>query len=332
MPSPTNRHDRAHGYVRDILDEATIEAIVTIPDPLARNAAITRGYHVLALAMRDTIGHDNANWLCFGQWASAEARRAIRGETVPAMLRPIIGDEVTRAVADGNAAVFGDVAPPFIRFIRAVRENPRAQTDAGAAGDVLANLASHPQLAESEDLRHAFSAYTDALVLRSETGPEAATRRAQRVLVANASVGAHEQIVADPHIRAAIPGRWLVAIAATAHLGIRIPDGVLELHRDVPSPDYLEGAPFPRALRELEDPEAIALARRFGQDPHSARHSDAPDWESYHERMGFIFTFLRAYQQDPAMFAMPELPDVPEEAVDGTLAPALRPAPDLPTA
>ena len=311
MASLPDSITRVEGRDLDFLDESTIEAVVTIADPLARNVLITRGYHALAMAMADTIGHDDANWLCFGQWASAEARRAIRGESVPAMLRPIIGDEVARAVADGNAAVFGDVAPPFVRFIRAFAENPRARTDAAAAGEVLAYLTTHPQLAESEDLRHAFSAYTDALVLRSEKGREAATRRAQRVFVANASVGAHEQIVADPHVRAAIPGRWLVAIAATAHLGIRIPDGVLELDRDVPSPDYLDGAPFPPALLELADPEAIALAHRFGQDVHSAQHSDAPDWESYHERMGFIFTFLRAYQQDAAMFAMPELEDAP---------------------
>lgn len=291
----------------DILDEGVIAEIVAIRDPVERNRAITAGYHALAHAMAGVVGSENANWLCFGQWASAEAGRAIRSETVPALLRPFIGGEIAAAVAAGNAAVFGDVAPPFIRFVRAFLASPEAAHDRTAARSVLADLLAHPQLAASADLRRAFGAYTEAALLRAESGVAAAKRRAERMLVANASVGAHEQIVADPHVRAAIPGHSIVAIAATAHLGIRIPDGFLELDEDVPPPGYLNGAPFPPALTELEDPDLHELAERFGQDLGSAIHSDAPNWESYDERMGYIFTFLRAYQQDAAMFDMPSL-------------------------
>jgi hypothetical protein len=294
--------------------EEDVAAIVTIGDPVERNAAITRGYHALAHAVADVLGRDDTNWLCFGQWASAEAGRSIRGESLPALLRPLIADGVSAAVATGNAAVFGDVAPPFIRFVQAIWSTPAAADDPVAAADVFDRLAAHPQLAASADLRAAFRAYLDALFLRSDPHSGAAKRRAERMLVANASIGAHEQIIADPHVRAAIPGRSIIAIASTAHLGLRIPDGVLALNRDVPRPAYLGGQAFPSDLLTLEDPEAIALARRFGQDLASARHSDAPDWERYEERMGFIFTLLRAYQQDPAMFALPPLPgdELPE--------------------
>jgi hypothetical protein len=123
--------------------------------------------------------------------------------------------------------------------------------------------------------------------------------------VANTSIGAHEQVVADPFVRAAVPGESIIAIAATAHLGMRIPDGLLELARDVPRPRYLGGGLFPDDLAALEDADALALAARFGQDLDSAVHSDAPNWEDYRERMGFIFTFLRAFQQDPDMFGLP---------------------------
>lgn len=58
---------------------------------------------------------------------------------------------------------------------------------------------------------------------------------------------------------------------------------MLELSHDVPRPAYLGG----------------------GQDPHSAHGSGAPDWESYHERMGYIFTLLRAHQCDSSMFQLP---------------------------
>jgi hypothetical protein len=70
-------------------------------------------------------------------------------------------------------------------------------------------------------------------------------------------------------------------------------------------PPYLGGAQFPAALEHLDDPDAHALAERFGQDPGSAAASDAPDWESYEERMGFIVTLLRSYPCDAVLFALP---------------------------
>jgi hypothetical protein len=297
------------------LDPATIERVVAMDDVLARNAAITRGYHDLAHAVAAILGRDHANWLVFGQWASAEARRSLLGDAVPAPFRPFVGPAVAAAVAAGNAAVFGDVAPPFIRFVRAFAVDPRAGADRGRAATILADLCSHPRLASSEDLRRAFAAYVDGVILRAEmersADPGLARRRAARILVANVSIGAHEQVVADPFVRAAIPGRWIVAVAATSHMGIQIPDGSLRLDRDVPRPTYLAGAQFPPELEHLVDPEALALAARFGQDVASARDSDAPDWESYHERMGYIFTLLRAYQRDPSLFDLPSgTPDV----------------------
>jgi hypothetical protein len=66
-------------------------------------------------------------------------------------------------------------------------------------------------------------------------------------------------------------------------------------------------------LEVLDDLEAVALAARFEQDLASAAHSDAPDWESYDERMGFIFTLLRSHQCDPELFDLP--PGTPEAAV-----------------
>ena len=151
----------------------------------------------------------------------------------------------------------------------------------------------------------AFAAYADAFDLLAAGDPDP-RRRALRMLVANVSVGAHEQRVADPFVRAAIPGRWLSAIVATSHMGLRLPEGTLALSHDVPPPAYLGGPAFPALLEHLEpDAEALALALRFHQDPETADQSDAPDWESYDERMGFIFTLLRAHQGDPALFDLP---------------------------
>ncbi len=287
------------------LDPSVIATIVAIPDIIERNHAITRGYHALSEAVAALLGRGDGNWCTFGQWASAEAGRAIRGESIPRLIRPILGPEIERAVADGNAAVFGDVGPPFARFVTAFRDAPAARRDPERADAVLAELCTWDELVGSPDLARAFRAYTDVLLLGDGTDAERGEHRAQRMLVANVSVGAAEQIVADPFVRAAIPGRSLLAVIATAHLGIHLPDATLALDRDVPAPTYLGGLPFPRALMELNDPDLLMLADRFDQDPSSAAHSHAPDWEEYKERVGFIFTFIRAYQQDPALFALP---------------------------
>jgi hypothetical protein len=302
------------------LDENAVERIVTIPDPLERNAAITLGYHALSESIAEIIGRDHLNWFSFGQWASAEARRSISGEAVPLGFRHLLGSTVTKAIADGNGTIFGDVAPPFIRFVEAMAPvaGPRVAPgsvrplDAQAVRSTLDELLTHPGLRASADMRRAFTALADALLVQGSPDgltPAGTRRRAQRILVANASIGAHEQRVADPFVKAAIPGKWIVAIAATAHMHIRIPEGNLTLDRDVPPPPYLGGKPFPDDLMTLEDPDALELASRFHQDAKSARHSGAPDWESYEERMGFIFTLLRAHQGDPALFDLP--PDIP---------------------
>jgi len=285
-----------------------------MPDVVARNHAITHGYHELSDAVAGLLGRTDANWLTFGQWASAEAGRSIRGETIPGLLRPLLAHDIAAAVAAGNAAVYGDAAPPFIRFVRAFRADPRAASDVAQAQGLLSGLLSDPAVAASEDLRRAFTAYLDVLTTPTDD-PGARRRRAQRMLTANVSIGAHEQVVADPFVKAAVPGGSIVAVAATAHLGLQVPEGRLHLDRDVPPPPYLGGAAFPPDLADLEDPELIVLAERFGQDERSAVHSDAPDWEDYRERMGFIFTFLRAYQQDPDLFRLP--PGTPEATGTG---------------
>jgi hypothetical protein len=298
----------SHALSTPYLDPAFVARVVAIPDPLERNAAITHGYHDLSEAVAALLGRDHANWLTFGQWASAEARESIDGTAVPALVRPFFGDGIGAAVAAGNAAIFGDVAPPFIRFVTLFTSVVGSGVTAAAA---RAALLADPLIAGNEDLVRAFGAYADAFDLVAAGNPDPG-RRAERMLVANASIGAHEQRVADPYVRAAIPGRWISAIVATSHMGLKVPQGMLELQRDVPRPAYLDGAQFPPDLVHLDDPEACELATRFHQDPDSAAASDAPDWESYDERMGFIFTLLRAWQCDPALFALPPgTPDPP---------------------
>ena len=293
------------------LDPDHVARTVALDDLLERNAAITYGYHGLAEAVATILGRRHANWLTFGQWASAEARSAIAGQNVPAALRHLLAEQVSKSVAEGNAAIFGDVAPPFIRFVTLYRDAGRHAPGSPAREALRAELLADPSISRSTDMVTAFTAYADAADLLADGDPDPRALAA-RMFVGNVSVGAHEQELADPFIRAAIPGRWFAAVVATSRMRLLLPEGELALDRDIPAPDYLDGEMFPELLRALDDPDALALARRFKQDLGSASRSDAPDWEDFAERMGFIFTLFRAYQCDPTLHAMPPgIPDPP---------------------
>jgi len=308
QPRPSSIDPFATPY----LDPAHVAWVVTLPDFLERNAAITHGYHALSEAVAAVLGRGHANWLTFGQWASAEARASISGEAVPGPLRRFLAEDVARAVAGGNAAIFGDVAPPFIRFVELYRGAEVIPAGDPERATRRRALLEDPAVARTPDLAMAFAAYADAADLLATTVLDEVAF-AGRMFVGNVGVGAHEQCLADPFVRAAIPGRWLSAVLATSDMRLLLPERELALNRDVPPPAYLGGDLFPVALRTLRDPDAIDLARRFGQDLDDAARSDAPDWESFDERMGFIFTLFRAYQCDPTLYPLPPATPPPPE-------------------
>ncbi len=298
-------------FATPYMDPAHVACAVAIADGLERNAAITHGYHDLSEAVAAILGRDNANWLTFGKWASAEARASIAGQTVPWPLRHLIGHQVSESVARGNAAIFGDIAPPFIAFVSTYLDSVARQPGAVDLAVRRRALLGHPSIDRTDDMRLAFNAYADAVELLAAGNPDP-RRLAERIFVGNVAVAAHEQAMADPFIHAAIPGTWLTAVVATSQMRLLLPERELALDRDVPPPEYLAGAMFPEVLCDLTDPDAAALAKRFGQDVGSASLSDAPDWEDFTERMGFIFTLFRAYQCDLALHGMPPgIPDVP---------------------
>ena len=81
----------------------------------------------------------------------------------------------------------------------------------------------------------------------------------------------------------------------------------LDVCRDVPAPSYLVGRRYPEVLDRLVNVELCELARRFGHaigDDVGA--SDAATWESFEERMGYIFAFFRAFARDPRFFEVPD--------------------------
>lgn len=271
-----------------------VSEALSIPDPVARNYAITRVYHQMSDRVAVVVGRTDANWLTFGAWASATAGRFIRGEGAPVRWG-------ARAVAEGNAAIIADVGPRFDRFLRLAGE--------GRTGRLRAAAATDPLLTETDELAEAFDCYASLADGEATGSISGDAQRAELMLRANLLVAHHEQRFADGFIDEAIPLGGLAGILATRFVSIGIPDGDLDVCRSVPRPSYLAGRQWPDVLEAIHDVRVRDLLVSYGQTVDDARESAAPTWEDFDERMGFIACFFRAYQRDPGLFALP--PDVP---------------------
>ena len=129
------------------------------------------------------------------------------------------------------------------------------------------------------------------------------------MLRANLLVAHHEQRFADGFIDDAIPLGGVARILATRFVPIGIPDGDLDVCRAVPRPAYLKGQQWPHVLETIRDARVRDLLVSYGQPVDDVGESAASSWEDFDEGMWFIACFFRAYQRDPALFALP--PDIP---------------------
>ncbi len=198
--------------------KADIDRIVAMEDPVARNHAITQGYHDVSNAVGELLGKENANWATFGVWASNQAGKTIRKEDAPKLfvdmlnghegvskalegvnqaLRsvglptlPDVGsllgrgdalmDTLSDAIADGNRMLFNDVGREFSNFVETFK------------GDTAYNPAKVEQYLshfrpDQTVLKDAFANYALA---QFEKNPE---KKAELMLLANDQIGLHEQ-------------------------------------------------------------------------------------------------------------------------------------------
>ncbi|BDZ65513.1 hypothetical protein [Agromyces mangrovi Wang et al. 2018] len=281
---------------------AVLEQVVATEDPAARNRLITLCYREIAFALADVIGRANLNWFAFGAWASGTAGAVIRGDGASFGL----GSE---GVAAGNLAIIRDVAPPLLRWLTEVERTGDATPEAMGRALVDPVFDGRPGLAAAVRCyqRAAMLARAaDASTCSADHRAELEREIAERVLLGNALIGAHEQELVDRFIDEAMPLGGLFGLVTTRFVHLETPDGPIDVTDDVAPPGYLAGAQFPVSLAALADPELVLLFLRFHQSPGGdATHSDAPIWEDFDERMGFILTFFRAHQCDPRYFDVP---------------------------
>ncbi|MEZ4464513.1 MAG: hypothetical protein R3F43_08390 [bacterium] len=279
---------------------AACAAICDVRDPTLRNLQITLSYHDIAQAVSARICTRNAPWVAFAAWASKQAGRFIRLESLPSHfgpLEPLLErfddalDDVSAQISEGNFKVYRELAPLFARFLD-VLDGP----DPGARLDgFLAEPAPGPVGGRGPG---PLAAGLHRLLGRAPD-PDPGTR-AQLILLANGQVGVHEQTRLQAQIAGSMLGalerlkaraggladslgtpRFLRRIVAgftwkfeemwrevsTGLMGIALPEGTMTLGRDVPA---ARRPHVPRRARRARS--AGAAGPRGGLGSHAEQH------------------------------------------------------------
>ncbi len=356
--------------------QAEVEAIIRMEDPVLRNLHITQTYHVLKVALTDVFGEDDINWCGFATWASKTAGAFIRKDVLPGLLGELleradavtrsiaelqdrllgawgasvgvqfvlartledITDEVARHTARGNFIVFEELAPLYTLLLEQLSglDGP----DASRLEAVLSRLRPGPVEEGGQDLLiRAVKAYYEAMFT-----PDAKAR-AERMFLANALVGYHEQTRlqgpvsgalnaplkelfldnlvaftrADPKPRVRGLPEWSLRgmfepLASrleriwrelATRALMRIELPDVTLKLGEDIPALTAERDFPPALVHLEHPELVALMAELDRTPDDTAGSAARDWGSLADRMNLIVDLFRTRQQDRLLYDQP---------------------------
>lgn len=318
-----------------------VQSIGELEDPVIRNLRITECYSRLSAAMTGQIGM-SANWCTFATWASRQAGCTIRGEdmmdrlaqhtvTGATLRRPVnwcwrrvlqhgllnpntrLGRMVREihspfdaielasdAVSRGNRKVFQEIGLQFARYLACGE----------AFDEFLAGLRPGHAPDGQDLLRSAFRRYRFR------------AHEPQQILLANLEIGVHEQTRLQPEIQEALEAvpemkerlspwtryftrgyrqlvRDLVRQVVTESLMVlELPGSVLSVGR------HLE-TPVPEALRNLDDPDLMALLEQFEPHGSTCTNCGADDWGDLRQRMHYILNLFRAFHFDGRLFNPP---------------------------
>lgn len=342
-------------------DEDEIARIAGLDDPVLRNLWITECYARFARHLLDRLGTDQT-WCTFAIWASDTAGVSIRQQELPHVVSDLLDDcehhvdaivevgsahhpavdwlvaplrrthldrvirtalaDVADHIAHGNALVFAELGPLFVRFIAEIERHDDLGID---EVDDLLRRAGIP-----DDLELVHAAFRDYATAIASDDPGI---RAQCVLAANISAVLHEQQRLQGDIAAALDAglvdvageierrcrRWVPSfvrsrIAAAAErrvanhvqqlwdhvttcllMTMEMPGETLRLAHDVPPP--VGGPLFPPALDPVDLDRPARLLSAWDPTHGTGVGSGAHDWADLHVRMGFIVNLFRSRQQ-----------------------------------
>jgi hypothetical protein len=241
-------------------------------------------------------------------------------------------ERTSEAVARGNRKVFEEIGREFARYLHEV------PAGAGAQSPQVQAFVDGLRPGEPPDgqryLRQAFTRYARA------EGITDAAERAPLLLLANLEIGMHEQTRLQPEIRESLDAPYAVGedldrrlmrallawwrrpvprvvAAPVGAAGAKAQRELAEMLREIitrslmvmslPGRVLSLGAkldePVPEVLRELRDPELVALFERF--DPRDVLDEGARDWSDFDQRMRYIAHLFRAFHLHQELLGPP---------------------------
>lgn len=321
------------------------ELLLAYPDPLERNEQVTRQYHELSQGMAGILGEDQANWPTYAQWASDEIGRNLKGNIGIELGEAGLGNP-RYWLSLGNTKLGSDIGPAFQQFVETYKDPANRDKSFesfwagleqkwGGRGISYLDGGKDPH----QDMKNAFKAYHEAMQLRGRE--EAATdpvqrqaladRRSQLMLYGNVLVGLQEQKLIQPEVENGLkvapminggmvnPWGWGGA-GINVHLpgtGDPAQGRNMNTDRDVPATSFgaslYPGTEFTtadgRTIR-LQDAMRQRLAGLPGAGPGDLldrSNSDAAHWESYGDRMTYIYHLFANYQGDRSLGVDPRV-------------------------
>lgn len=304
------------------------ELLLAYPDRLERNEKVTDTYHDMSLEMAKIVGDDNASWLNFGQYASDEVGRNIKGTTGIKLGEMGFGDPKYH-LSLGNTRLGSDIAPAFREFIDTFGNGKNKDMTFDQfwkgledkwGGRGISYLDGNND--KNLDMKNAFKAYYDSMKLyekqQASTDPnqimDLKEQRSGLMLYGNLLVGLQEQklIQGDvengmrviPQINGGIvdpagqAGYWLdlhlpsKRIDLDQNIGItpnRVNFNDQQTFKTVQGDTIKLGDAIHARLNSLDDDPV---------DEYDVANSDAAHWESYSDRMGTIYHIFSNEQRN----------------------------------
>ncbi|OLR93575.1 hypothetical protein [Actinokineospora bangkokensis] len=245
-------------------------------------------------------------------------------------------DAASEAGARGNLKVFAEIAHEVAQFLDAFTDEE--EFDEQRIGAFLATLRAGPPPSGQEYLRRAFAAYYRA---RFTADPK---DRAELLLLGNVLIGLHEQTRLQPEIadalnapvldpreverdllerlpllrpvldRTPLLGVVVGAVAEVARLVTRRAITTVLMALALPDDSALDlsddlTAAYPAELRELTNPDLLALLGQVDPTPDSLVGTAAADWADLPDRMHYIADMFRCYAVAETLFTPPFTPE-----------------------
>jgi hypothetical protein len=309
-----------------------IKPIITSRKNLGlRNLEITQYYYDLSQAIAILIGQENANWCTFATWASKTAGTFIRTndtlieklldffeECLPSQYH--ICKRVSKVIAKGNRKVFDELGPVFIRMVALFDHD--ISFDKAKLECFLGTLRCGATKDGGQDLlRRAVQHFYEA---KFETE---ACAKAEKILLANAQVGLHEQTRLQDNIQKALDAlpnllkkifkkkilkkkksladafcrQWRQVETSFIRLGL--PGRSPKLDGDLrPLPGQSLNPP---ELQKINNVQLRQLLEQYGALDDTNQDSGDIDWANLDQRMRFILKLFRSRQRDLQLFSQP---------------------------